>query len=116
MACSTIEEIYAIFDNATEEQLAALETLSEEKLIALDEHITALEPEPLPPVGIESEPPVPSEIIIPGEEIVNMTDVAPFKDPVAGPIPMRPMRPMFSVPASQEDDSLKLSKTATANG
>lgn len=53
----------------------------------LNEYITALEPEPLPPVFIESEPPVPSEIVFAEEdEIVNMTDVAPFKEPVAGPV------------------------------
>ena len=113
IACTTIEEIDEVFDSV---ELWEIALMSEEEMAEVEALIESLEPEPLPPVFIESEPPVPSEIIIPGEEIVNVTDVAPFKDPVAGPIPMRPMRPMFGVPAPQEDNGLELSKTATVNG
>ncbi len=116
MACGTIEEIDEIFAGVTEEEMAALALLSEEKQIMLNEYITALEPEPLPPVFIESEPPVPSEIVFAEEdEIVNMTDVAPFKEPVAGPVLARPMRVPGLLAAGESDNGLTLSKTATAN-
>lgn len=79
MACMTIEEAEAIIEAASEEALALL---TEEQIALIEAHLTALMPEPLPPITIEeSEPPVESEIYSP---TVNFTYVAPFGEPVTG--------------------------------
>ena len=79
MACMTIEEAEAIIEAASEEALALL---TEEQIARIEAHLTALMPEPLPPITIEeSEPPVESEICRP---TVNYTYVAPFGEPVTG--------------------------------
>ena len=79
MACMTIEEAEAIIEAASEEALALL---TEEQIARIEAHLTALMPEPLPPITIEeSEPPVESEIYSP---TVNFTYVAPFGEPVTG--------------------------------
>lgn len=79
MACMTIEEAEAIIEAASEEALALL---TEEQIARIEAHLTALMPEPLPPITIEeSEPPVESEIYSP---TVNFTYVAPFGEPVSG--------------------------------
>ena len=79
MACTTIEELYAQLDAATEEELSAL---TENQNRQIEAKITALEPEPLPPVVLEkSEEPVASEIVYPTK---NFALVAPFGSPVVG--------------------------------
>ena len=79
MACTTLDEIWAILDACEEDDFAFL---TEEQNTEIDEKITALEPEPAPAIVIEeSEPPVPSEI---GYETVNFTNVAPLGEPVTG--------------------------------
>ena len=80
MACTTLEEIDAILETATDAEFTAL---TEEQNQKIEAKITALEPEPLPAVVIEesSDEPVPSEIIYP---TVNFDEVAPFGDPVVG--------------------------------
>ena len=80
MACTTLEELFALIDETPEEQLMQL---SESQVAEVEAKIAALEPEPLPAVEIEesSDEPVPSEIIYP---TVNFDDVAPLGDPVVG--------------------------------
>lgn len=80
MACTTLEELFALIDETPEEQLMQL---SESQVAEVEAKIAALEPEPLPSVEIEesSDEPVPSEIIYP---TVNFDDVAPLGDPVVG--------------------------------
>lgn len=79
MACTTIEEIYALADAATEEELSAL---TENQKRQVEAKIAELEPKPLPPVVLEeSEEPVASEIVYPTK---NFTLVAPFGSPVVG--------------------------------
>ena len=79
MACTTLDEIWAIFEEATDEAIAAL---TDEQNAQIDAKIAALEPAPLPAIVIEeSEPPVESEIC---RATVNFTDVAPFGKPVTG--------------------------------
>ncbi len=80
MACTTLDEIWAIIDGATDAQLNAL---TEEQNALIDAKITALEPAPAPAVVIEesNDETVPSEIVYP---TVNYTDVAPFGEPVTG--------------------------------
>ena len=80
MACTTLEELFALIDETPEEQLMQL---CESQVAEVEAKIAALEPEPLPSVEIEesSDEPVPSEIIYP---TVNFDDVAPLGDPVVG--------------------------------
>lgn len=80
MACTTLEEIFAIVDETPVEEL---EKLTDEENSAISEYIESLMPEPLPAVVLyESDPPVESEIIT--QEAVSFTNVAPFGDPVIG--------------------------------
>ena len=80
MACTTLEEIFAIVDETPVEEL---EELTEEENSAISEYIESLMPKPLPAVVLdESDPPVESEIIT--QEAVSFTNVAPFGDPVIG--------------------------------
>lgn len=84
MACTTLEEIYAILDSYTDEELETLAmALTEEQNAEIEAKITALEPEPLPPVVLEksTDEPVESEIIY---VTVNYANVAPFGEPVSG--------------------------------
>lgn len=80
MACTTLDDIWTLLDNATEEELKAL---TEEQNRQIDEKITALEPEPVPAIVIESttEGTVQSEIYTPTRDVTN---VAPFRAPVTG--------------------------------
>lgn len=79
MACTTLDDIWAAFDEASDEAIAAL---TDEQNAQIDAKIAALEPAPLPAIVIEkSEPPVESEIC---RATVNFTDVAPFGEPVTG--------------------------------
>lgn len=84
MACTTLEEIYAILDSYTDEELETLAmALTQEQNAEIEAKITALEPEPLPPVVLEesTDEPVESEIIY---VTVNYANVAPFGEPVSG--------------------------------
>lgn len=84
MACTTLEEIYAILDSYTDEELETLAmALTEEQNAEIEAKITTLEPEPLPPVVLEesTDEPVESEIIY---VTVNYANVAPFGEPVSG--------------------------------
>lgn len=80
MACTTLEEIDALLESATEEELAALTEGQNRQINAL---IEALEPEPLPAVVLKNseDEPVAGEIIYP---TVNYSWVAPFGSPVVG--------------------------------
>ena len=80
MACTTIEELYAQLDAATEEELSAL---TENQFRQIKAKIAELEPEPLPPVVLEEseDEPVTSEIVYPTK---NFALVAPFGSPVVG--------------------------------
>lgn len=81
MACETYQELIEMLETVTEEELMAL---TEEEITAIEEKLTSLEPQPLPPVVISDEPldkPVPSEIF---SVTVNVDDVAPFGAPVVG--------------------------------
>lgn len=80
MACTTLEELFAIVDETSEEELQAL---TDEENRQIEELIEKLEPEPLPAIVIEQseDEPVISEIIYP---TVNFDNVAPFGDPVVG--------------------------------
>lgn len=80
MACTTIDEIFAIVDETPIEEL---EALTEEENAEISAYIEFLEPEPLPEVVIEeSDSPVESEVVT--QEAVSFTNVAPFGDPVIG--------------------------------
>lgn len=80
MACTSLEELDAILQEASEEELAAL---TDEENRQLDQHIESLEPASLPAVVMEesNDQPVVSEIIYP---TVSFTNVAPFGSPVVG--------------------------------
>ena len=79
MACMSIEEIEAMFEQISEDEFLAL---TEEELAKVEALVLALEPEPLPAVAAEaSEPPVKSEIVVPA---VSFTNAAPLGDPVVG--------------------------------
>lgn len=81
MACETYQELIEMLETVTEEELMAL---TEEEINAIEEKLTSLEPQPLPPVVISDEPldtPVASEIIY---VTVNFDNVAPFGAPVVG--------------------------------
>ena len=78
MSCETLDELFALIESASEEELAAL---TEAEVAAVEARIEALEGEPLPDVILESDAPVESEIFWP---TVNYSNVAPFGDPVVG--------------------------------
>lgn len=80
LACKTLEELDALLEAATDDELAAL---SEGQKQQIEAKVVALEPEPLPPVVLEEfqDEPVPSEIVY---LTVNYSWVAPFGSPVAG--------------------------------
>lgn len=80
MACTTLDDIWAAFDEASDE---AVNALTDEQNAQIDAKIEALEPAPAPAVVIEesNEETVPSEIVY---RTVNYTFVAPFGDPVTG--------------------------------
>lgn len=80
MACTTLDDIWAAFDEASDETVNAL---TDEQNAQIDAKIEALEPAPAPAVIIEesNEETVPSEIVY---RTVNYTFVAPFGDPVTG--------------------------------
>ena len=80
MECKTLDDIWAAFDEASDETVNAL---TDEQNAQIDAKIEALEPAPAPAVVIEesTEETVPSEIVY---RTVNYTYVAPFGDPVTG--------------------------------
>ncbi len=79
MTCTTLDDIWALLDAASED---VLNSLTDEQNAQIDAKITALEPAPAPAIVIEeSEPPVTSEIEY---AMVNYTNVAPFGDPITG--------------------------------
>ena len=80
MACTTLDDIWAAFDEVSDETVNAL---TDEQNAQIDAKIEALEPAPAPAVVIEEsdEETVPSEIVY---RTVNYTNVAPFGDPVTG--------------------------------
>lgn len=80
MACTTLDDIWAAFDEASDETVNAL---TDEQNAQIDAKIEALEPAPAPAVVIEEsdEETVPSEIVY---RTVNYTFVAPFGAPVSG--------------------------------
>ena len=80
MACTTLDDIWAAFDEASDETVNAL---TDEQNAQIDAKIEALEPAPAPAVVIEesNEETVPSEIVY---RTVNYTFVASFGDPVTG--------------------------------
>lgn len=80
MACTSLDEVWAIMDTMTDEQWA---TLSESQFEAFDRLIAALDVIPAPEVPEEEndDPQIESEIIYP---TVSYTNVAPFGAPVTG--------------------------------
>lgn len=79
MNCQTLDEIWILLEETTDEALA---TLTDEQITQIEAYMQALEPAPLPAIVIEeSDPPVASEIARP---TVNYTYVAPFGAPVTG--------------------------------
>lgn len=80
MTCETLEQLYALVDAASEDELLAL---TEDENVQIAIKIEALEPEPYPAVVIDDtvEDTVQSEIVSLG---VNISDVAPFRAPVEG--------------------------------
>lgn len=87
MACDTFDEMLAIADTASEEEILAL---TDEENAQIEAKAAALEPEALPPAEEQDLPeettdeqdaPVPSEIVYP---TVNFDQVAPFGAPVEG--------------------------------
>ncbi len=80
VACNSLEEIYAVIEEMTEEEAMSF---SEEEIAQIEAKIAELEPEPLPPVVLETsaDEPVTSEIVYP---TVNFDNVAPFGGPVSG--------------------------------
>lgn len=80
MECKTLEEMYAVIDASPEQELLAL---TEEENAKIEAKVTALEPEPLPPVMLEDfvNETVISKIIYPA---VTFNNVAPFGAPVKG--------------------------------
>lgn len=85
MACNTLDEMYAIADAASEEEILALtdeeNAQLEEKVSALEPEAPAEEPEMLDEEAPEEDAPVPSVIIYP---TVNFDHVAPLGEPAEG--------------------------------
>lgn len=80
MACTSLEELFKIIYDTSEEELLSL---TDEENAKIEAKIAELEPEPLPPVVIDNskDEPVVSEIIYP---TVNFDNVAPIGNPVEG--------------------------------
>ena len=80
MACTTLDEIWTAFDNASDETIDAL---TDKQNAKIDAKIKALEPAPVPAVAVEegNEKTVQSDVVY---RTVNYTFVAPFGDPVTG--------------------------------
>lgn len=79
MACTTLDQVWAIMDHMTDEQWDAL---SEAQMDAIDQLIARLDTQPIPMQPEEdNNPQIESEIIYP---TVTYTYVAPFGDPVTG--------------------------------
>lgn len=78
LACTTLDEIWAVLDAASD---AAIHALTYEQNAQIEAKIKALEPAPAPAVVVEesNDETVPSEIVY---ETVNYTDVAPLVDSV----------------------------------
>lgn len=85
MACNTLDEMYAIADAASEEEILALtdeeNAQLEEKVSALEPEAPAEEPEMLDEEAAGEDAPVPSVIIYP---TVNFDHVAPLGEPAEG--------------------------------
>lgn len=79
MACTTLDQVWAIMDRMTDEQW---DTLSEAQMDAIDQLIARLDTQLIPVQPEEdNNPQIESEIIYP---TVTYTYVAPFGDPVTG--------------------------------
>ena len=79
MACTTLDDIWAIMDHMTDEQWDAL---SEAQMDAIDQLIARLDMQMVPvQPEADNNPQIESEIIYP---TVTYTYVAPFGDPVTG--------------------------------
>ena len=79
MACTTLDDIWAIMDHMTDEQWDAL---SEAQMDAIDQLIARLDMQMVPvQPEADNKPQIESEIIYP---TVTYTYVAPFGDPVTG--------------------------------
>lgn len=104
MACETKEEMDALIDGVTEEEIAAL--LTEEQISAASEHYAALAPASEETAEESDEP-----AYIPA---VNFTNVAPMLDPVKGVAPRKLARAAAN--GSGKDEGLVYNKTASANG
>ncbi len=80
MACTTLEEISIVLEEATDEEFASL---TDEENMEIGAYIESFEQAPLPPIVITKfdDEPVASEIIYP---TVSFTKVAPFGTPVTG--------------------------------
>ena len=104
MACETQEEMDALIDGVTEEEIAAL--LTEEQISAASEHYAALAPASEETAEESGEP-----AYIPA---VNFTNVAPMLDPVKGAAPRKLARAAAN--GSGKDEGVVYNKTATANG
>lgn len=79
MACTTLDQVWAIMDHMTDEQWDAL---SEAQMDAIDQLIARLDVQLIPAQPEEdNNPQIESEIIYP---TVTYTYVAPFGDPVTG--------------------------------
>ena len=80
MACTSLEEIGIVLEEATDEEFASL---TDEENMEIVAYIESFEPDPLPPVVVEKydDEPVASEIVYP---TVSFTKVAPFGTPVTG--------------------------------
>lgn len=85
MACDTLDELYAIADTATEEEILALtdeqNAQLEAKVSELEQAAPAQEQEMLDDEAPEEDAPVPSVIIYP---TVNFDHVAPLGEPAEG--------------------------------
>lgn len=104
MACETQEEMDALIDGVTEEEIAAL--LTEEQISAASEHYAALAPASEEAAEESGEP-----AYIPA---VNFTNVAPMLDPVKGAAPRKLARAAAN--GSGKDEGMVYNKTARANG
>ena len=103
MACETQEEMDALIDGVTEEEIAAL--LTEEQISAASEHYAALAPASEETAEDDAPAYIPA---------VNFTNVAPMLDPVKGAAPRKLARAAAN--GSGKDEGMVYNKTASANG